>query len=406
MHINLLRRVSRNRSKQSSGHRSSTRTAIEALSVLVIIIGGFTFLAYNMGMANLMRTLMNTAHDLILNTVLWLMGVTVLMGALSGLLAEFGVVQMLEKILRPLMKPLFNLPGAAALGAVATFLSDNPAIIALSKNNKFARYFKTYQFVSLTNFGTAFGMGLVVLVTMMSFNYIFAPLIGFAAACVGCLISTRLMQRFTLKAHPEYDCDVVVANATEEKEEEKTDAEASIFMRALNAILSGGKNGVDLGLAIIPGVVIITTLVIIFTNEPPVDASGAVAYTGAANQGVGLLPVVVGKINFIFDWIFGFQSPDLIAFPLTALGAVGAALGIVPSLIEKGIIDGNAIAVFTAIGMCWSGYFSTHAAMLDTMGFRHLISKAIIAHTIAGLCAGILAHWLWVGFHLLCPSLC
>ena len=109
-----------------------------------------------MGMANMLNTVMKTAHDLLINTVFYLMSICVLMGALSRLFAEFGVVSILEKLLRPLMKPLFNLPGVASLGAVMTFLSDNPAIISLSKDKRFSNYFKKYQLISLTNFGTAF----------------------------------------------------------------------------------------------------------------------------------------------------------------------------------------------------------------------------------------------------------
>jgi len=81
---------------------------------------------------------------------------------------------------------------------------------------------------------------------------------------------------------------------------------------------------------------------------------------------------------------------------MTSLGAVGAALGLVPKFQEAGLIDANAIAVFTAMGMCWSGYLSTHTAMLDSLGYRKLTGKAIIAHTIGGLFAGISAHWIFV----------
>lgn len=94
--------------------------------------------------------------------------------------------------------------------------------------------------------------------------------------------------------------------------------------------------------------------------------------------------------------MFGFHDPHLIAFPITALGAVGAALGLVPNFIAQGWIDGNAIAVFTAIGMCWSGYLSTHTAMLDSLGYRELTPKAIWAHTIGGLVAAIVAHVLYM----------
>ena len=63
---------------------------------------------------------------------------------------------MLNKLITPLMKPLFGLPGAASVGAIATFLSDNPAICTFIHNRGFMRYFKRYQIPALVNFGTCF----------------------------------------------------------------------------------------------------------------------------------------------------------------------------------------------------------------------------------------------------------
>ena len=293
------------------------------------------------------------------------------------------------------MKPLFNLPGVASLGAVITFLSDNPAIISLAQEQKFRSYFKKYQLISLTNFGTAFGMGLLVIVFMIGQGFYVEPFIGFIGAVCGCIVSTRLMQRFVVKAYPQYkDEEVCVEVKAEVAEEVET---KPLFQRVLDSLLDGGRTGVDVGLAIIPGVLIISTLVMMLTFGP--SASGA--YTGAAYEGTELLPFLAGKVNFIFDWLFGFQDPHLIAFPITALGAVGAALGLVPNFMQAGWVDGNAIAVFTAIGMCWSGYLSTHTAMLDAMGFRSLTSKAILAHTIGGLVAAFVAHWGFVLYSLL-----
>ena len=68
---------------------------------------------------------------------------------------------------------------------------------------------------------------------------------------------------------------------------------------------------------------------------------------------------------------------------------------------SQGWIDGNAICVFTAIGMCWSGFLSTHTAMLDSLGYRELTPKAILAHTVGGLCAAIVAHLVYMGVTLL-----
>ena len=378
----------------NNSKRRQWRPNIEAVVFLSILFVVFGLLSWKMGGANMLKTLINTAHDLLLNTVFYLMGITVLTGALSKLMSEFGVVTLLERVLRPLMKPLYNLPGVAALGGVMTFLSDNPAIIALSKDRKFASYFKKYQLISLTNFGTAFGMGFVVIITMIGYGQMTAALIGLAGAICGSIISTRLMQRSCLKAYPELDSPAVEDSvALEAEDEASADAPSrSIFMRFLNAVLDGGKNGVDLGLQIIPGVLIITTAVIMVTFGT--GPSGV--YDGSSSQGVPVLPWLAEKIHWVFEWLFGFTHMELIAFPMTALGAVGAALGLLPTFNAAGILDGNAIAVFTAIGMCWSGFLSTHTAMLDSLGYRKAISKAIGAHAIAGLCAGVIAHFLFL----------
>lgn len=372
--------MSRFKQKRSVGKYSG-------LICLAVVFALFYFLGQTMGMANMLNTMMHTAHDLLLNTVFYLMGICVLTGAIGRLFVEFGVVKMLEKLLRPLMKPLFNLPGVASLGAVMTFLSDNPAIISLASDKRFSSYFKKFQFISLTNFGTAFGMGLLVMVFMVGQGFFWQPLIGFFGACAGCIVSTRIMQYFVIKNFPNYLHEEALP-LDEKIAEEKKPEEKSTFIRILNSLLDGGRTGVDVGLAIIPGVLIISTLVMILTFGPSADGT----YTGGAYEGIAVLPWLASKINVLFEWLFGFTDPHLIAFPITALGAVGAALGLVPNFVEQGWIDGNAIAVFTAIGMCWSGYLSTHTAMLDSIGYRELTPKAILAHTIGGLVAAIVAH--------------
>ena len=400
--------------KKRSPLSQKLRKALSPILCLLAVIGLFTYLAWVMGLANALNTIMNTAHDLLLNTVFYLMGICVITSAIGRLFVDFGVVTLLEKLLRPLMRPLFNLPGVASLGAAMTFLSDNPAIISLAKDPQFKHYFRKYEYISLTNFGTAFGMGLLVMVFMVGHGFIAAPLVGLCGAFCGCIVSTRLMQRFILKQYPHYkeesadetvdeglkikdegqnsnDSENSTTNVISPSSKESPSSQNSTFLRILNALLDGGKAGVEVGIAIIPGVLIISTLVMVLTF-----GAGTNGYDGAAYQGTVLLPWLAGKISFVFDWLFGLQDPHLVAFPITALGAVGAALGLIPSFMEQGWIDGNAIAVFTAIGMCWSGFLSTHTAMLDSIGYRQLTSKAILAHTIGGLAAAFAAHWLFV----------
>ncbi len=375
-----------------------SRRRYEAIIFLAIFFFFFGFLGYKMGLSNMLNTLMNTAWDLLMNTVFYIMGITVLTGALGKLLIEFGVVRLLEKILSPLMRPLFKLPGVASIAGLMTFFSDNPAIISLANDKNFSKYFLKRELVSLTNFGTAFGMGLIVVAYMGGVGYFKESIIGVVGALAGAIVSTRIMQALTKKDFADE------ANIKRKKIEDDTQisfkSEGNAFMRFLNSILDGGKNGVQMGLNIIPGVLIISTAIMIITFGPKNSDLG---YQGLAYEGVPILPYLAGKVDWFFSFFFGFEYPELIAFPITSLGAVGAALSLVKAFTEQNLINGNAIAVFTAMGMCWSGYLSTHTAMLDSLGYRQLTGKALLSHTIGGLIAGIVAHYLYVLINLFYP---
>ena len=364
---------------------------------LIVIIALFGYLSSVMGFTNMLNTIMRTAHDLLLNTVFYLMAMCVLTGALSRIFSVFGVVDLLQKMLKPVLRPLFNLPGVSSAGALMTFLSDKPAIISVAKNPKFARYFKRYQHISLVNFAGSYAMGLLVIIFMMGHGFYTEPLYGLVGAIIGSIIATRLMQRLILKECPQYrDEDVIEKDVSEKKTPYEThpdDPRQTLFVRVLDALLDGGKSGVEVGLAIIPGVLIISTLVMTLTfgSDPETGT-----YTGEAYQGTELLTFLASKAGFLFQWLFGFNASELVAFPITALGTVGAALGLIPEMMSKGIIDSNAIAVFTAMGMCWSGFLSADAATLDSLGYRHFISRSFTCTFIGGIAAGIITHWLYV----------
>lgn len=363
---------------------------------LIVIIALFGYLSSVMGFTNMLNTIMRTAHDLLLNTVFYLMAMCVLTGALSRIFSVFGVVDLLQRILKPVLRPLFNLPGVSSAGALMTFLSDKPAIISVAKNPQFARYFKRFQHISLVNFAGSYAMGLLVIIFMMGHGFYTEPLYGLVGAIIGSIIATRLMQRLVLKECPQYkDEDVISSEETTERTPYEThpdDPRQTLFVRVLDALLDGGKSGVEVGLAIIPGVLIISTLVMTLTFGTDPDTG---TYTGEAYQGTELLPLLAGKAGFVFKWLFGFNASELVAFPITALGTVGAALGLIPEMMSKGIIDSNAIAVFTAMGMCWSGFLSADAATLDSLGYRHFISRSFTCTFIGGIAAGIVTHWLF-----------
>ncbi len=373
--------------------------SLETLIFLVVFFGLFGSLGYVMGLANMMNTLMNTAYALLMDTVFYIMAISVVAGAIGGIFIEFGVIAVLNKLLSPLMKPVFGLPGAAAMGIMSTFLSDNPAILALADDTSFRRYFKKYQLPALTNLGTGFGMGLITVTFMMGLapleggSFLGAALIGLIGAAVGSAVSVRIMLIFTKKMYGTESEACTENDSSAIVEDMRVVHEGSWAGRAMNALLDGGKQGVKLGLEIIPGVLIICTLVMMLTNSVQDGI-----YTGAAYEGIGLLPYLGTKIDFILQPLFGFTSAECIAVPITALGSAGAAIGLVPGMVASGIASGNDIAVFTAMCMCYSGYLSTHVAMMSVLKFPELTGKSILAHTIGGLCAGISAHWIYILF--------
>ena len=99
---------------------------VEGFVCIIVMVGFLGYMGNAMGSINMINTFMNTAHDLLLNTVFFIMGIAVLAGAFASILSEFGVVAIINKVLSPFMKPIYGLPGASALGIVTTYLSDNP----------------------------------------------------------------------------------------------------------------------------------------------------------------------------------------------------------------------------------------------------------------------------------------
>ncbi|MEE1236967.1 MAG: hypothetical protein UHI85_02735, partial [Turicibacter sp.] len=375
--------------------------SLETFVFLGVLLVGFGYISSKMGVGIMFSVIMETAHDLLLNTVFFIMALAVLAGALSALLSEFGVINLINRLLSVFVKPLYGLPGASIIGAIATYLSDNPAIISFANDKEFQKFFKRHEVPALCNLGTAFGMGLIVTTFMMSLGseYIVPALIGNLGAIIGSIISVRLMLHFTKKYYANQPQEVSELQVEQEVSDYREIREGNLFQRVLDAMLEGGKAGVEMGLSIIPGVLIICTLVMLLTFGPSIDpVTGEAVYLGVAYEGVALLPALGEKLMFILNPLFGFTDPQAIAFPVTSLGAVGAAMSLVPRFITENIITPNDIAVFTAMGMCWSGYLSTHVGMMDALGVRKLSSKAIISHTIGGLCAGVLAHFMYLLF--------
>jgi hypothetical protein len=281
---------------------------------------------------------------------------------------------------------------------VATYLSDNPAIMPLADDKEFLKYLKRWQLTTLINLGTVFGMGLIVTTFMLSQSATSRPLgkavfLGNIGAILGGIVSVRLMGYFGKRKYGP-DEDVLT------EEEEGYDIlhfrevrRGNVAQRALQSLLDGGAHGVQTGLDIMPGILIICTMVMMLAYGPKDGV-----YTGGAYEGIAFFPWIGARLSFIIEPLFGFSHPEAIAFPVTSLGSVGAALALVPRFLSSGIIGVKEICVFTAIGICMAGFLSTHVGMMDGIKERELTNVAILTHFAGALAAGILGHVLFLLF--------
>jgi hypothetical protein len=375
-----------------------TKKAIskETFVFLAILVSGVYYFGVTMGFDVMFDVIIKTAHDLLLDTVFKIMAIAVLAGAFASLMTEFGVVSLINKMLSPIMRPIYNLPGAASLGIITTYLSDNPAIISLTKDRSFTKFFRDYEIPTLCNLGTAFGMGMVLSFYLFSLDASFLPaiIVGNLSALIGSIVSVKVMLYHTKKFYgiSKEEAKLHRNSSSDKLSKLREIRSGNTLERFLEAILDGGKNGVEMGLAIIPGVLVICTAVMMLTFGPQGENQ---TYIGAAYEGVALFPKLAEFISPVLRVLFGFSSAEAVTLPITSLGAVGAAMGMVPMLLRASLISANDIAVFTAMGMCWSGYLSTHVGMMDALGVKKLANKAIVSHTLGGIVAGIVANYLF-----------
>lgn len=371
--------------------------SVEGFVTLAVVLAIFVPIGVIMGFGNMLNTIFANAMKLLTETCFYLLSVSVIVGALGSVLTEFGVIALANKALSPLMKPIYGMPGATSMAIFSVFLSDNPAVLTLTDDPKYRRYFKKYQLAGLASIGTAFGMGLIVIIKLASTSIVgngstgLAIVAGVLGAVIGSIFSTRIMLYRAKKIygdedaapHTDHDYDVL---------KQREVRSGGFLQRFFDSLLEGGASGVKIGLAIIPGVLIIANTVMLLTSGMP-----AGGYTGGAEEGVALLPWIGEKLSVIFNWLFGFDNPSAISVPITALGSAGAAV----ELVGNNMYTATEIAVFTSMCMFWSGFLSTRVSMMDSMGIRKLTVSSILFHMLGGLIAGFCAHWIYALFALM-----
>lgn len=196
------------------------------------------------------------------------------------LLMEYGLLELLGPVFRPVMRPLFTLPGRSTVDNLASFIGDGTVGVLITSRQYEEGYYSrreatvistTFSVVSIT-----FAIVIASTIKMQDqFFYFYITVI------VSCLIAAMIMPRiWPLKNIPdEYAKDVSEYARTEQLPEGKTalrhgyDMATEVGIKApgfKKFFISGFKTVVDMWFVILPVVMSIGTIATIIANYTPI----------------------------------------------------------------------------------------------------------------------------------------
>lgn len=196
------------------------------------------------------------------------------------LLMEYGLLELLGPVFRPVMRPLFTLPGRSTVDNLASFIGDGTVGVLITSRQYEEGYYSrreatvistTFSVVSIT-----FAIVIASTIKMQDqFFYFYITVI------VSCLIAAMIMPRiWPLKNIPdEYAKDVSEDARTEQLPEGKTalrhgyDMATEVGIKApgfKKFFIFGFKTVVDMWFVILPVVMSIGTIATIIANYTPI----------------------------------------------------------------------------------------------------------------------------------------
>lgn len=196
------------------------------------------------------------------------------------LLMEYGLLELLGPVFRPIMRPLFTLPGRSTVDNLASFIGDGTVgVLITSRQYEEGFYSRREATVISTTFSVVsitFAIVIASTIKMQDqFFYFYITVI------ISCLVAAMIMPRiWPLKNIPdEYAKDVSEDARTEQLPEGKTalrhgyDMATEVGIKApgfKKFFISGFKTVVDMWFVILPVVMSIGTIATIIANYTPI----------------------------------------------------------------------------------------------------------------------------------------
>lgn len=247
------------------------------------------------------------------------------------LLMEYGLLELLGPIFRPIMRPLFTLPGRSTVDNLASFIGDGTVgVLITSRQYEEGFYSRREATVIATTFSVvSLTFAIVVAETVHMQNHFFYFYLSVIISCIVCaLILPRIWPLRSIK--DEYSKEVSEEMRTEKLPDNKTALSNGFDMATETGIKapgfkaffkSGFKTVMDMWFVILPVVMSVGTLATIIATYTPIFA-------------------IIGK-PFV-PYLELLQVPEATQASETVL--IGFADMFLPSILIEGV--GNDITLF------------------------------------------------------------
>ena len=210
-----------------------------------------------------------------------LFSVFIFAGLLLPLLMNFGLLELLGALLTKVMRPVFGLPGRAAIDCIASWLGDGSVgILMTSKQYETKHYTQREAAVIGTTFSTVSITFSLVVIAQVGLEHMFGPfyLTVFLASVVAAIIVPKLPPLSNKK-------DLYITDELRKDDSDMIpDGQNAFFWGVSNAInkateadnhpakifKDGLKNAIDMVFGVLPVVMAIGTIALVVSEYTPV----------------------------------------------------------------------------------------------------------------------------------------
>lgn len=314
-----------------------------------------------------------------------LMSVFILAGLLLPLLLEFGLLELIGTLMTPLMRPVFGLPGRAAIDCAASWLGDGSVGIMLtSKQYEAGFYTQREAAVIGTNFSAVSITFCLVVISQVRLEHLFWEF--YLTICAAGLAAALIVPRLPpLSRKPDQLVDHTAPGGQGEAIPEGYGPLSWGLDRALHKaagigsltrVAAGGlRNAVDMLLGLLPVVMAIGTTALVVAEHTPLFE-----YLGRP-----FLPLL--------EWL---RIPDAEAASHTVL--VGFADMFIPSIMAASLQDEMTRFVIATLSVTQLIYLSEVGALLlgssIPLRFRDLIAVFLLRTLVTLPVIAAMGHWL------------